>query len=201
MGLDSVRPPEKLKNQKERDPVLSPSPAGGRPGWGLYDMQNQASTNARKFAKSLRHEMTEGERLLWQRLRGEQLGFKFRRQHPLGSYVADFVCLAPRLIIEVDGSQHADQMAYDARRGDFFRRHGFDVMRFPANLPFVDSQSMVQAIYNRLTELASLAPIPAFPQGGKEQESQPQRANVPETLPELLLPPLGEGRDGGLPAP
>ena len=158
-------------------------------------MQNQASINARKFARSLRQEMTDGERRLWLRLRGEQLGFKFRRQHSLGAYVADFACLAPRLIVEVDGSQHAQQQGYDARRDAFFRQHGFDVMRFPANLPFSDLQSMVEAIYNRLTELAALAPIPTFPQRGKEQEKQP------ETFPELLLPPLGEGRDGGFPAP
>ena len=60
--------------------------------------------------------MTDGERRLWSRLRGEQLGVKFRRQHPLGSYVADFACLEPRLIVELDGSQHADQAGYDARR-------------------------------------------------------------------------------------
>jgi len=157
-------------------------------------MQNQASINARQFARSLRREMTDGERLLWLRLRGEQLGYKFRRQHPLGSYVADFACLAPLLIVEIDGSQHADQAAYDAKRDIFFRRHGFDVMRFPANLPFSGLQSMVEAIYNRLTELTALAPIPAFPQRGKEQERLPE-------VPALPLPPLGEGRDGGLPAP
>ena len=150
-------------------------------------MENQATSNARMFAKVLRREMTEGEHLLWRKLRSEQLGFKFRRQHPLGSYVADFACLAPKLIIEIDGSQHADQQAYDAKRGEFFVSHGFDVMRFPANLPFSDLPSMVEAIYNRLTELAALAPIPAFPQRGKEP--------IPE--PEKLLPPKGEGRDGG----
>jgi very-short-patch-repair endonuclease len=129
-------------------------------------MQNQATVNARKFAKSLRREMTDGERLLWQRLRSEQLGVKFRRQHPLGAYVADFACLAPKLIVEVDGSQHVDQQAYDAKRDAFFKRQGFDVMRFPANLPFSDLQSMLEAIYNRLTELA---PIPAFPQRGEQK--------------------------------
>ena len=125
-------------------------------------MQNQASANARKFSRSLRREMTDGERLLWQRLRGEQLGVKFRRQHPLGPYVADFACLAPLMIVEIDGSQHADQSAYDAKRDAFFRQQGFDVMRFPANLPFLDLQSMVEAVYNRLTELTALAPIPAL---------------------------------------
>ena len=130
-------------------------------------MKNQATSNARNFARILRCEMTDGERLLWRKLRFEQLGFKFRRQHPLGSYVADFACLAPKLIIEIDGSQHADQLAYDTKRDVFFRQHGFDVMRFPANLPFVDLQSIVAAIYNRVTELSALAPIPAFPPKGE----------------------------------
>ena len=167
-------------------------------------MQNQASSNARKFAKSLRRGMTDGEQLLWRRLRAEQLGFKFRRQHPLGAYVADFACLAPRFIVEIDGSQHAQQTVYDARRDAFFGCHGFEVMRFPANLPFFGFQSMVEAIYNRLTELAVLAPIPTFPQRGKEQENQPQQAQrlgASESLSELLLPPLGEGWDGALPVP
>ena len=152
-------------------------------------MQNQATLNARKFAKSLRREMTDGERLLWQRIRGEQLGFKFRRQHPLGTYVADFACLAPLLIIEIDGSQHMDQHAYDIKRDEFFQSYGFDVMRFAANLPFSDLQAIVEAIYNRVTALALAAPIPTFPQRGKEQEKSV-----------LPLPPLGEGRDGSLPA-
>ena len=133
--------------------------------------------------------MTEGERLLWRKLRSEQLGFKFRRQHPIGPYIADFAGLAPKLIIEIDGSQHANQKAYDAKRGEFFGSHGFDVMRFPANLPFSDLQSMVQAIYNRLNELAALAPIPTFPQRGKELKPEPEQ----------LLPLLGEGWDGGVP--
>jgi len=144
-------------------------------------MQNQASANARKFAPFLRREMTGGERLLWQRLRGEQLGVKFRRQHPLGSYVADFACLAPRLIVEVDGSRHAEQQAYDTKRDAFFKSRGFEVMRFAANLPFSGLQSMVEAIYNRLTEVAAVAPIPAFPQREKEQENAPQLKDAPES--------------------
>lgn len=140
-------------------------------------MQNQATLNARMFAKSLRREMTDGERLLWQRLRGEQAGVKFRRQHPVGSYVADFACLASKLIVELDGSQHADQQAYDAKRDAYFRSLGFEVMRFPANLPFSDLPSIVQAIHNRLAELTAVAPIPSFPQRGKEFEITPERGN------------------------
>ena len=152
-------------------------------------MENQATSNARKFAKVLRREMTEGERLLWRKLRSEQLGFKFRRQHPVGSYVADFACRTPLPVVEIDGSQHVDQAVYDAKRYMYFKRHGFEVMRFPANLPFIDVPSIVAAIYNRLIELTALAPIEAFPQRGKELKPAS----------ELPLPLMGEGRDGGLP--
>lgn len=115
--------------------------------------------------------MTDGERLLWSRLRGKLLGVKFRRQHPLGTYIADFACLDPKLIVEIDGSQHAQQLAYDRQRDDFFKQQGFGVLRFPANLPFTALQSVVEAIFISLTELdAARAPIPAFPQWGKERK-------------------------------
>ena len=113
--------------------------------------------------------MNDAERRLWSRLRSGQLGVKFRRQHPLGSYVADFACLEPKLIVELDGSQHADQVDYDQRRDAFFQSQGFAVMRLPSNAPFMHLESVVQAIANRLAELAQgRAPIPAFPQRGKE---------------------------------
>ena len=89
-----------------------------------HRMQNQASSAARQNAKTLRIGMTEAERRLWSRLRQEQLGVKFRRQHPLGTYVLDFVCLDAKLVVEVDGSQHLDQQAYDERRSAWLAGDG-----------------------------------------------------------------------------
>jgi very-short-patch-repair endonuclease len=83
-------------------------------------MQHQSTLNAQRHARSLRSSMTDSERALWRRLQAGQLGVKFRRQHPLGRYVADFACLKPRLIVEPDGSQHAEQAGYDNRRDAFF---------------------------------------------------------------------------------
>lgn len=75
--------------------------------------QRVPSRNLR-FAKSMRRAPTEVEDKLWQELRSRRLDrIKFRRQMPLGNYIADFVCLEARLIIEIDGSQHGDS-AYDA---------------------------------------------------------------------------------------
>jgi very-short-patch-repair endonuclease len=72
--------------------------------------------------------MTDAERLLWSRLRGRRLGFKFRSQHSLGPFVADFVCLERKLIIEADGGQHNPEA--DRPRTDYLRRRGFRILRF-----------------------------------------------------------------------
>ncbi|MBL8513144.1 MAG: endonuclease domain-containing protein, partial [Betaproteobacteria bacterium] len=82
-------------------------------------------------ARELRSNSTDAERHLWQQLRGKQVeGFRFRRQRPIGTYIADFVCLEARLIIELDGGQHAEQTAYDAARDAFLCSEGFQVIRF-----------------------------------------------------------------------
>jgi very-short-patch-repair endonuclease len=90
--------------------------------------------------------MTDSERKLWARLRMEQLGVKFRRQHPLGIYIADFACLAPKLIVELDGSQHANQVEYDERRDAFFRSKGFKVLRFATNAPLINLEGVLAGI-------------------------------------------------------
>ncbi|MBB3344849.1 endonuclease domain-containing protein [Luteimonas sp. RC10] len=83
----------------------------------------------RELARRLRRAMTDAERALWRHLRMRQIaGARFRRQHPIGPYVVDFVCLAHRLVIEVDGGQHADSMS-DAARDAFLRTHGYRVLR------------------------------------------------------------------------
>ena len=75
--------------------------------------------------------MTNAEVRLWQRLRGEQLeGYRFRRQVPLGPYVADFACLKARLVIEVDGGQHGEEVERDERRTAWLGGRDFRVLRF-----------------------------------------------------------------------
>ena len=81
-------------------------------------------------AQAMRREPTEAERLLWARLRDRRLGgFKFRRQHPLGAFVADFACLERRVIVEADGGQHVDS-EYDAHRSEQLCKQGWQVIRF-----------------------------------------------------------------------
>jgi len=82
------------------------------------------------FARHLRQESTDAERLVWSRLRaGRLLGFKFRRQQPIGRFVVDFVCFARRLIVELDGGQHADSPS-DEIRTTWLVDQGFQVLRF-----------------------------------------------------------------------
>jgi very-short-patch-repair endonuclease len=82
-------------------------------------------------ARTLRSNMTDVERLLWQSLRGKQInGHRFRRQHPIGKYIADFACVEQRLVVELDGGQHQEQLEYDQQRSEFLRLQGWRVLRF-----------------------------------------------------------------------
>ena len=85
----------------------------------------------RKRARILRNSATNAERRLWQHLRLRQLGgFKFRRQVPLHGYVVDFLCVELKLVVELDGGQHADQTAYDEIRTGVLRGAGYRVLRY-----------------------------------------------------------------------
>ncbi|MCV3240427.1 endonuclease domain-containing protein [Mesorhizobium sp. ZC-5] len=84
----------------------------------------------RQFARQLRRDMTEAEDRLWRELRSRRLDkIKFRRQVPIGRYVADFACLEAKLIVEIDGSQHAESVR-DAVRDAELKVRGFRVLRF-----------------------------------------------------------------------
>ena len=82
------------------------------------------------IAKQLRKNITEAEKRLWQQLRAKQLhGLKFKRQQPIGNYVVDFVCFEKKLVIELDGGQHAEQVEQDAERTSWIESQGFEVLR------------------------------------------------------------------------
>lgn len=93
-------------------------------------MRYQPPDSHRGRARGMRKDATKAENLLWQALRRDQLeGLTFRRQYPLDGYILDFVCFRPKLIVEVDGAQHADSTS-DTGRDAHFRRNGFAVLRF-----------------------------------------------------------------------
>jgi very-short-patch-repair endonuclease len=86
---------------------------------------------ANERARQLRANLTDAERRLWSRLRLKQIdGHRFRRQVSIGPYIADFVCLDAKLVIEVDGGQHNDSTEKDARRTALMEAQGFRVVRF-----------------------------------------------------------------------
>ena len=113
-------------------------------------MQGQTNDFTKPAARDLRKSLTDAERKLWQRLRGAQLGVKFRRQHPFENYVLDFICIERRLVIEVDGSQHAEEQEHDEKRSKRLHQAGFTVLRFWNNEVLIETDAVVQAIWDVL---------------------------------------------------
>ncbi|MGC9455835.1 MAG: endonuclease domain-containing protein [Phycisphaerae bacterium] len=98
-------------------------------------------------ARQLRRSSSFPERLLWSRLRnGRCAGLKFRRQHPIGPYVADFFCPSAGVVIELDGRSHDEQVDYDRVRQEFIERQGLRVLRFTNDRLLRDLDGVVEAI-------------------------------------------------------
>ncbi|MBV8685593.1 MAG: endonuclease domain-containing protein [Alphaproteobacteria bacterium] len=146
---------------------MLPSPISGeggarpRSGWeGEGRFPTRKALLAR--AKWMRTHPTEAERRLWTLLRDRRLAtFKFRRQQVIEPYIVDFVCFEQRLIIETDGSQHAESEA-DAARDAFLRRRGFRVLRFWNNDVLGDAEAVATAIAAALRSL-TLPPLRGGP--------------------------------------
>ena len=97
-------------------------------------------------ARTMRQQPTDAEKKLWYALRDRRLqGTKFRRQQPVGLYIADFLCIAHNLIIEADGSQHAES-ATDMRRDAFLQSRGFRVLRFSNHDILRETESVLATI-------------------------------------------------------
>jgi primosomal protein N' (replication factor Y) len=94
--------------------------------------------------------MTDAEQALWTRIRFQQTGHRFRRQHPIGPYVADFACIDRRLVIEVDGGQYASRQR-DKRRDDDLRLLGYDVLRFWNTEVLQNMDGVLQVILAKLS--------------------------------------------------
>jgi very-short-patch-repair endonuclease len=106
-----------------------------------------------EVARLLRENQTKSESLLWNALRGKRLcGFKFRRQHPIGPFFADFASIQPRLIVELDGGYHDYQYADDKYREDYLADRGWKVLRFCNEDVLDDVEAIVFAIGKQLTK-------------------------------------------------
>ena len=104
-------------------------------------------------ARELRRNSTDAETTLWQELRSRQLcGYRFKRQHPIGGFIVDFVCLDSRLVVELDGGQHAVSVVYDAARTAYLISRGFSVIRFWNNQVLAEMDGLKEAILLALTK-------------------------------------------------
>ena len=155
--------------------IDNPLPAGERDssrseqGEGL-SRRGQTPDHLLKRSRRLRREQTEAESKLWSHLRAKRLqGLKFRRQVPIGNYIADFVCPQAKLVVEVDGSQHVDDRAYDNRRTAFLEKQSYRILRFWNSEVLAEMDDVLE----KITAVA-IAPLPG-PAG-------------------LSLSPEGEGR-------
>jgi very-short-patch-repair endonuclease len=123
-----------------------------------------------ELARKMRSEPTSPERWLWSCLRARQLGgAKFRRQRPLGRYIADFCCDEARLVIELDGDVHRDQVEYDRTRDETLTAAGYRVLRFPNNAVVSDPELVLMQISEALIDgLARANPSSSSPHEGEE---------------------------------
>ena len=111
----------------------------------------------RQFARENRRNATDAESILWNALRASQCGVRFRRQHIIGDYIADFVCLSKQLVIEVDGAYHnrAAQTVSDEQRSDELRQLGFRVLRFTNEEIIADIDKVMDRIKEELQSNSS----------------------------------------------
>ncbi len=135
------------------------------------------------FARHMRHEPTEAERVLWLALRGRRfLAWKFRRQVPVGSYIADFLCFEARLVVEVDGGQHAES-ARDVERDRWFEANGYRVLRLWNHEVLTSKRAALDAVYAALSVVAT--------EGGAMRKHR-----APSSAPSGHLLPRGEKGEG-----
>jgi phosphoribosylformylglycinamidine (FGAM) synthase-like enzyme/very-short-patch-repair endonuclease len=168
-GGEDEPPPLILPPHAGPDPLIPPPGTGGGQG-GV-----RRSPTWRPIlhnAKTLRKNLTTPEVYLWMRLRGKQLGHSFRKQYPIPPYIADFACPERKLIVEIDGEQHAKQEGYDTKRTAFLESQGFCVLRFWNTEVLANLEGVVEAIWGALHGYSG-RPVPAK---GQPPPNPPLRA-------------------------
>ncbi|MFB9269456.1 endonuclease domain-containing protein [Bradyrhizobium erythrophlei] len=134
----------------------------------------KVSERLRSNARALRKNSTDVERILWSELRSNRLnGANFRRQVPIENYIADFVCHAAKLVIELDGGQHFSDRGEqaDAKRSAVIESHGFKVLRF-SNLDVMKNRAgVLETIATAIAERAPTLTLPRKRERGQEKSS------------------------------
>jgi very-short-patch-repair endonuclease len=151
-----------LLRQGEKELLSSPSPLDGEGGSRRLTDEG-ATGRTQRFAKQLRKDMTDGEKKLWYALRDRRFeNFKFRRQVPIGKYIADFVCQDCKLIVEVDSSQH-EGSEHDKERDAWLTSVGYRVLRFWNIDTFKALDGTLLAILDTLNETPHPSRAPRAP--------------------------------------
>ncbi|NVM91844.1 adenine-specific DNA-methyltransferase [Variovorax sp. SG517] len=121
-------------------------------------------------ARSLRSTPTDAEALLWHHLRDRRMANqKFRRQRPIGPYFADFACLEAKLIVELDGGQHTEAVAYDENRTRFIEAQGYRVLRFWNHEVLTQTDAVRERILQALQEHSPHpSPLPQAGEGARQ---------------------------------
>jgi very-short-patch-repair endonuclease len=147
--ISNLRPLSEIAKEQQMRRKNLPSPLAGEGGSAPLGALTGEGF-AKLQAKRLRRDMTEAETKLWQNLRAKRFeDFKFRRQVAIGNYIADFVCYAQRVIVEVDGSQH-EGSAHDAKRDAWLQGQGFRVVRLWNNGVLRDMDGALLTILDAL---------------------------------------------------
>ena len=146
---------------------MSPSPLAGEGRLSRSESRERGRRIARlrDHAKAMRSQSTEAEQRMWQLLRAHRFdGHKFKRQVPIDFYIADFVCLRQRLIVELDGGQHAESES-DAKRDAYLRSKGFRIIRIWNNDLFTNEEGVAELILSALEAPPLPNPSPARGEG------------------------------------
>jgi very-short-patch-repair endonuclease len=129
-------------------------------------MKKHPVDGARARSRFLRQNMTEAERRIWQILRSRQMnGYRFRRQVPIGRYIADFVCHEARLIVEIDGGQHDRSSPQEAERSGFLQNEGYRILRFWNNDVLANLEGVHAIITEELGRITPTQPSPIEGEG------------------------------------
>jgi leucyl-tRNA synthetase len=136
----------------------------------------------KEFSKSNRHNPTEAEATLWEEVRNNKLDHKIRRQHAIGIFIGDFVCLDRRLVIEVDGEYHETNKEYDLARTEFLKDEGFNVVRFTNEQIATDLKNVLAEIKNTLDNSPSIKQSTSLSPGEGRGEAIKVFTTRPDTI-------------------
>jgi len=143
------------------------------------------------FAREMRSDPSPAETILWKLLRDRHLAsLKFRRQHPIGPYIADYFCAAALVVVEADGESHLTSVDRDNDRDQYFQGLGIQVLRFQNPLIFDEQDVVVEEVFRVCTQrVAALPPHP------RHRGARRTVAGSPLTRPSATLSPRGEGAE------